>query len=266
MQLIPRYLFNNTITIIATEVGLQTEYRPVYARQIKIYKGIDNKIQFRLVNADQKPIATTSYTPKFVAFDKNNKQIIARNGVLNQLDDSSATRGMFTVTITANDLLDIPRQYLRYNVYLQDSTATNTITYSDSNFDNSATILIDDYAFPGPSDTFSVSSFVKDTGQPGFDDDVWYSESITAEPAINGNEALHTAAIYSTNYNGTVTVQASLENQITSSTNWATVATVNFTGSETEPTPVSFNGIFSFIRFKSSIDPASKITKILVRN
>ena len=67
MQLIPRYLFNNTITIIATEVGLQTEYRPVYARQIKIYKGIDNKIQFRLVNADQKPIATTSYTPKFLS-------------------------------------------------------------------------------------------------------------------------------------------------------------------------------------------------------
>ena len=266
MQLIPRYLYNNTITIIATEIGLQTEFRPVYARQIKVYKGIDNKIQFRLLNADQKPLNTTSYTPKFVAFDENNNQIIARNGVLNQLDDSSATRGMFTVTITANDLLDIPRQYLRYNIYLQDNNSNKTITYSDSNFDNRATILIDDYAFPGPSDTFSVTSFVKDTGEPGVDDDAWYSESISAEPAINGNEALHTAAIYTNNYDGIVTVQVTLENQITGTTNWANITTVNFSGTETEPQSVNFNGVFSFIRFKSSIDPASKITKILVRN
>ena len=63
MQLTPRYLVNNVITIIASEVGITTEYKKVYTRQLKVYRGIDNRLQFRLVNADQKPISVTNYTP-----------------------------------------------------------------------------------------------------------------------------------------------------------------------------------------------------------
>tara|TARA_B100000424_G_scaffold114850_1_gene86606 strand:+ start:5027 stop:5827 length:801 start_codon:yes stop_codon:yes gene_type:complete len=266
MQLISRYLVNNVTTIIANDAGFATEYSKVYTRQLKVYRGIDNKLQFRLLNADQKPLNVTTYTPKFVAFDENGRQVIQHDGVLNQTDDSSATRGMFTVTITENDLLNITRQYLRYNVYLIDNNSNKTITYSDDNFDNDGTIFVDDYAFPGPTATFNVTSFTKDTGKPGVDDDVWYSESISAEPAINGNEALHTAAIYTNNYIGIITVQGTLENQITSTTNWANISTLILGGTETEPVPVNFNGIFSFIRFKSSSDPSNKITKILVRN
>ena len=100
MQLIPRYLVNNIVTIVANDKGFTTELRQVYSRQIKIYKGIDNVIQFRLLNADQKPINVATYTPKFVAFDEAGQQIIAHDGTVNQLDDSSASRGLFTVTVT----------------------------------------------------------------------------------------------------------------------------------------------------------------------
>ena len=95
--------------------------------------------------------------------------------------------------------------------------------------------------------------------------DVWYSETITAEPALNGNEALHTAAIYTEGFTGTVTVEATLENQVTGTTDWAEIATVNLS-SPVEPTPVNFNGVFNFLRFKSDVNPSSTITKILVRN
>ena len=71
MQLIPRYLVNNIVTIVANDKGFTTELRQVYSRQIKIYKGIDNVLQFRLLNADQKPINVATYTPKFVAFDES---------------------------------------------------------------------------------------------------------------------------------------------------------------------------------------------------
>ena len=53
MQLIPRYLVSNRITIVVNETGFVTEYRPVYNRQLQVYKGIDNKIEFRVLNADQ---------------------------------------------------------------------------------------------------------------------------------------------------------------------------------------------------------------------
>ena len=65
---------------------------------------------------------------------------------------------------------------------------------------------------------------------------------------------------------GNVEVQVTLDNQISGINNWATVNTVAFDGTETDPVAVNFNGIVSYLRFKFDADPADKITKILVRN
>ena len=72
MQLVPRYLVSNRTHIVADVAGFITEYRPVYNRQLQVYKGIDNVLQFKVLNADQKPLDIVNYTPKFVAFDENN--------------------------------------------------------------------------------------------------------------------------------------------------------------------------------------------------
>jgi hypothetical protein len=153
-----------------------------------------------------------------------------------------------------------------YNIYLVHNTdSSKTLTYTDSHFDNDATIYVDSGAFPGAKASYSVTTFTEDSGVVGQDDSTWISESVTAEPAINGNEALHTAAIYSASYTGDVVVQATLANQITADTQWADVTTVSL-ASPTEPTPVNFNGVFSYVRFKTTANPADKITKILVRN
>ena len=260
MQLVTRYLVNNRIEIVANEAGFITEYKPVYHRQIKLYKGIDNVLQFRLLNADQKPINSSAYTPKFVAFDENNSMVIEKDCAV--LDDgSSASRGLFQVTVTENELLNLKQQYLSYNVYLVDAASDKILTYSDSHFHNNGTIFVDGNAFPGPRPTYSVTSFTEtDVGS-----DIFVSETVSAEPALNGNEALHTAAIYTDSYIGNVIVQATLDNQISESTDWADISTISFTGSETEPSPVNFNGVFSFIRFKTDSNPADKVSQILVR-
>lgn len=234
----------------------------MYNRQLILYKGIDNAIQFRLLNADQKPVDVTNYTPIFVAFDENKRQIIEHTATQLFNDDSAATRGLFEVKITENDLLNIDSQYLSYNVYLRTDDNERVLTYSDSHFGGCGTIYVDDCQFPGPLNSYTVSAFTED----GVDSGNYNSEPISAEPAINGNEALHTAAIYTNGYIGDVTVQTTLESQLTGEVFWADVATLSFTGSETEPTPINFNGVFSFIRFHTSADPANTITKILVRN
>ena len=59
-------------------------------------------------------------------------------------------------------------------------------------------------------------------------------------------------------------MQATLDNQVIGTTNWADVATITLAGTETEPTAVNFNGVYSYLRFKTTADPADKITKILV--
>ena len=264
MQLLPRYLVKNRTNLVADVAGFITEYRPVYSRQLQVYKGIDNVLEFRLLNADQKPIDISLYTPKFVAFDENKNLIIEHDGTIIQGGDSTTItdKGLFSVTITENDLLNIKQQYLSYNIYLIDTNDQSVLTYANSNFDNDATIYVNAQAFPGPQATYSTTYFAR----TNVNDTTWVSEAISAQPGINGNEALHTAAVYSGGYVGDVIVQSTLDNQITVETNWADVATLSFTGLETEPTPVNFNGVFSYLRFKTTADPADTITKILVRN
>ena len=265
-----RYLVSNRTEVLANEAGHVTEYRPVYSRNLQVYKGIDNVLEFKLINPDQKPLDVDRYefaaegrAPKFVAFDENGQMIIERDGVNLQSGDSSSytNKGLFSVTITENDLLNVKDQYLSYNIYLIDYDGTKVLTYANEWFDSAGVIRVSSSAFPGP-----LESKVIDTDTYVLDNDVWYSETIEAQPGINGNEALHTAAVYNDSYTGDVVVQGTLENQITGTTNWADVSTTTLTGSETEPTPINFNGVFTYIRFKTTADPQDTITKILVRN
>lgn len=258
MQLTPRYLVDNKTTVIANDAGFITEYRTVYQRHIKIYKGIDNVLQFKVLNHDQKPVLLTSYTPKLVVFDQNKLMVIEHDCTVTD-DGSTNTRGNCRVTISENDLLNLDNQFLSYNVYLVDSNNDKTLTYTDTHFGAQGVLHLEDTAFPGPAATHSLTTFTEDNS-------VWYSEALDAQPAINGNEALHTASIYTSSYIGNVTVQATLENQVTGSTKWSDISTLTFTGSETEPKPVNFNGVFSHLRVSASANPTDKVTKILVRN
>ena len=261
MQLLPRYLCNNTTTLLADVAGTITEYRPVYTKQLQLYKGIDNVLEFRLLNADQKPVDITSYTPKLVAFDETNQMVLEKDCTI--LDDgSTVTRGKFKLTVTENELLNVKQQYLSYNIYLVETDGDKVLTYSQPNFGNDAIIYVNARTFPGPLNSYSVTSFEQEA--PAIE--TWYSETVDAQPAINGNEALHTAAAYTSSYIGDIVVQATLDNQVTGTTQWADIATMQLGGSETTPTPINFNGVFSHIRFKATANPADKITKVLVRN
>jgi hypothetical protein len=256
-----RYLVSNRTNILANEAGFVTEYRPVYSRHLNVYKGIDNVLEFRLLNADQKPLDVDRYTPKFVAFDENQNMIIEHDGVNLQVGDSTeyTKKGLFSVTITENDLLNVKDQYLTYNIYLVDYDETKVLTYANEWFDSAGIIKVSSNAFPGPSSSYSIDTFVQDNN-------VWFSEALDAQPGINGNEALHTAAVYTNNYVGDVVVQGTLDNQVVGTTSWADISTLSFAGGETEPKPVNFNGVYTFLRFKTTADPANTISKILVRN
>ena len=248
----------------------------MYKRQLVVYRGIDNVLEFQLLNSDQKPINLNQFTLAnseddatifFTAFDENRRQILQKEGKLIEGNPTAASRGLFSVTITGNDLLNVKSQYLSYTIILQDSHGRQRITYTDTGFGQNGSILVSTEAFPGPAKAYSVTNFIPyDSDQQN---EEWYSEWVTAEPALNGNAALHTVAIYSDGYAGDITVQGTLENIVDSNVeavSWVDIDTVSFDGSsEVEPVPVNFNGVFSFIRFKATSNP-SDITKILVRS
>lgn len=254
MTLIPRYLVDIKTTLVSNEAGFTTEYRPVYQKNLSVYKGIVNTLGFKILNSDQKPQNLTGLTPKFVAFDENKRLVIEHDGLI-----SNANKGLFSIEISENDLLNLDQQYLSYNIYLVDSLNEKTLTYADEQLNSTGTIFVSDQAFPGPAATHEVTTFTEVN-------DKFVTQEITAQPAINGNEALHTAVYYTDSFIGEVTIQATLENQVTLDTAWADISTTVFVGTETEPTPVNFNGVYSYIRFISNTDPLNSISKILIRN
>ena len=101
MQLVPRYLVSNRTEVVANEAGIITEYRPVYQKHIQVYKGIDNVLEFKILNADQKPVDISNYTIKFMAFDDQDRLVIEHTGVSLQTTDSSVfiNKGLAKVTI-----------------------------------------------------------------------------------------------------------------------------------------------------------------------
>jgi hypothetical protein len=230
----------------------------VYQKNIPVYSGIDNKLEFQLLNPDQKPINPTGSTIHFVAFDENKNQVIKHTGTV-----LIANKGLFKVIISDQDTLNLKQQYLSYSIYLtDDTTSDNTLTYADEQLNATGTIYLSQSALPGPRATVEVSNFTQDTG----DVTIYNSDAISADPGINGNEALHTVAIYTDSYIGDVTIQATLENQVDYTTNWVDLNIITFTGSETQPEVSNFNGVYNYLRFVTNANPADKISKILVRN
>ena len=254
MQLIPRYLVNNRTTVVVNDAGFATEFRPVYTKELNIYRGIDNNLEFKLVNADQKGKSLTGYTAKFVAFDENGDQVLNKTGTAH-----TTVTGLFTVVVSESDILNLQDQFLRYTVFLEDTNGNKTLTYSNSHFTNNGYAKISSDAFPGARDSLSVTTFTESA------DDVWTTTAIDAEPQRNGNNALHTVAVYSSNYVGDIEIEASLSNQISVTMPWTKVATVSL-NNETMPVDANFNGVYSYIRFRTTTDPTSNISKILVRN
>lgn len=261
MQLVPRYLLKNIVNVVVNFSGFSVEYSPVYNRMIHVYRGIDNIIQFRLFNADQKGVDLSGYTPHFMAWDESNNLVLDLVGEV-QDDGSSIQRGKFSVNITNNSTLDLKQQYLSYTVYLSSVDQPNTITYTDTHFGNRGTIYLSSQAFSGARPSKNITQFTR----VDFDSQEYVSETLYAEPSINSNSALHTAAIYTNGYVGSVTVQATLENNVTESTEWADLATLNFDGTEAEPVPVNYYGVLSHVRFKTDANPDGTISKILVRS
>ena len=105
----------------------------------------------------------------------------------------------------------------------------------------------------------SVTTFTEDNPSSG----IFISSSVDAQPGINGNSALHTAAYYLDSAVGTIIVQGTLDTN-SGTSNWSDLDT--FTASSSDSLVYrNFNGVFSHIRFKHTLTSGS-LSKILVRN
>jgi len=206
MQKIQSYLYPNRVILIADLAGFTVENTIVYAKTVKIYKGVDNVIQFDVQNADQKRLDLVN-TP-LVTNLKMNVMDMSGNALPNSpytVSNTSIT-GIGTVTIPHTDLVNINHQYLQYSVTATDTNSNTIPLYTDSRFSAVGKIEVIGYATPTPHATTIYDRFY---GEINFMGNVIQHTSATpckfyeAVPTTSMNFSIHL-----TNFIGTIYVEA----------------------------------------------------------
>lgn len=172
MQKISSYLYSNRIQLIADLAALETDYpvewKIVYQRPVKIYKGVDNVIELDVKNADQKRINILGKTIKFVVMDQTDKEVNTYDAI--PMDDGStlgAHKGIATLTIPKNDLSNLDPQYLKYSVYQINADTTQTLLYGNTQFGGHGTIQLLESIIPKTRPVQRYDDFQQQTNYNG---------------------------------------------------------------------------------------------------
>jgi hypothetical protein len=248
MQNLPIYLYSYKFDVILDlDPSVKGVNRVMYQRDLKVQKGIKNNIRIQFKNSDQKNVRVyNTQTFVFSMYDAVNQRLIL-DKPLEVLDSgTTSTKGLALLTLTESDTVDLDRTDYNYTVRLVDTDGTYTPTYSNTYYGMVGTLHLMNDIYPVLKDSVSITSFNKT-----YNDDIQKYEhksgNIYADPAFNGNTALHTLALYMTGYRGTVYIQGTLDNTPDNSGNYATITTKTYTGF-TGIDPINFNGIYSYIR------------------
>jgi hypothetical protein len=265
MQTVSRYLLNNMVIVYTT--GYHGRNPMVYDRRLKLYKGVSNPLTFTFKNEDQKAQDITAKTYEFTLIDSETKKsVVTRN--LDILDDGStfSTKGTASVTITEGDLLQLDAKFYNYAIREVAEDNTRTVTFSDTAYNAAGTIEVLDGAYPDVIDSEEINNFTSTTGPL-----TRTSSAIDANPGINNNAALHTIAVYTKSFSGSLRIQGTME-PTPGDTDYFDITatdqspTISFTDS-TGVTYYNFIGVYQNVRFSwnNAVGNTGRIDKILYR-
>lgn len=140
MQKIQFYLVPNRITVTTDMAGFTTEFRKVYQRTIKLYKGIDNTLQFEVRASDQQRQNVVGSQIALQFYDSTRKELFTVTG-----SAITSMPGMLQATIPAASIADISPQDLNVVAKLVNGD-TESVLYGDSQFGLATTCqLLDGY-------------------------------------------------------------------------------------------------------------------------
>ena len=265
MQTVSRYLLNNLVIVGIT--GYHGRNPVVYDRRIKLYKGVSNPLSFTFKNEDQKAQDITAKTFEFNLIDSETKQsVVTRN--LTILDDGSTItkKGTASITVTEGDLLTLDAKFYNYAIREVAADNTRTVTFADSFYNAAGTIEVLDGAYPDFLDSTEVNNFTSTTGP--LDNT---SGAIDANPGINNNVALHTIAVYTKSFSGSLRIQGTMVSTPSDTDYFNITATGESSpiafSSSTAVSYYNFTGVYENVRFSWSNDSGNtgRIDKILYR-
>ena len=269
MQTVQRYLINNLV--IAYISGYHGRNSSVYDRRLTLHRGVSNPITFTFKNEDQKAQDITSKTYELNVIDTTSKKSVITK-TLTILDDGStvSTKGDASTTITEGDLLPLDSGFYNFAVREVKSDGSREVTYADTGYAAAGTIELLDGAYPDFVASTSITGFTATADAKSL---ARVSGTIDARPGINNNKALHTIAVYTKDFTGSLKVQGTMATSPTSADDFFDItmdgaaSATNTFSSSTTVTMFNFLGVYQNIRFTWDTDPDNTgiVDKILYR-
>ena len=267
MQTVSRYLLTNLV--IAYINGYHGRNSKVYDRRLQLFKGASNPITFTFKNEDQKAQDITSKSFEFSLIDTDSKKaVLTRNLTINDDGSTFSTKGTASVTITDGDLLSLDSKFYNYavrEIISDGSTTYFQVTYADTGYNCAGSVELIDGAFPAFAPSQIIESFTGRTSNNPFPLRFTSSATISAHPGQNNNDALHTIAVYTQGFSGTLKVLGTMATSPAEEDYFVITTITDLPSSGVKY--YNFNGVFQFVKF--SWDNASgnsgTIDKILYR-
>ena len=244
MQKISSYLYPNRVRLLANLAGFNVEYTSVYQRTINLFKGIDNVVEFDIINADQKRVDLTDLTLVFTMMDTEGVQLLQK-----ELDvlDQTTSKGLATVTVLASDIMDLNKQYLHYSIYIDNEDGTQSMIYGDTRFTAKGTIELKGDAMPQPKPDRVQSLFSTMTDEDG--NIILTSAALSPDMYLSTDSTVTTMAIYANELNGSVEVQTTLSPVLGGDTVWTTIETISVEETDTI-IDRTYTGLYNWFRLK----------------
>lgn len=262
---IPVYLYPNQYAVILDLDDNNRINRVMYQREIKLQKGLKNKIQFQFKNSDQKLLNISTSSFVFVLFDSTAQRNIVEKEITILDTGSTATtyasKGLGELVLTESELDNLESTNYKFLIKAVDTDGSYIPTYANTYYDVAGAIELKHDIYPVLIPSQEVTNF---SMYYNADQDAqryeYYTGNLNAHPEFNSNAALHTVAAYMTAYRGTVIVEGTLENSPMTFGHYATISTNTYNGF-TGIDYYNFNGVFSKIRVRyiPSKNPANQL-------
>lgn len=263
MQVLPVYLYQNNLEVtLDLDPTVKGVNQVMYQRDLKVQKGIKNKVRIQFKNSDQKRLSiSNTQTFVFSMFDAINQRLLIEKELEVIDQGTTSTKGIALLTLTESDTIDLDKSSYTYSLKMQDSDGTYLPVYSNTYYGINGTLHLLEDINPVLQPSVEISN-LQLSYNANTDFYEYKSRAIYANPEYNSNTALHTAAFYLTNFKGTVYVQATLNNNPDDQGYYSTVQTLTYNGF-TGVDYVNFNGVYSYINIlvvpaKGPTDPNNR--------
>ena len=155
------YLYQQKQTVIITDTSgayFQRRWQQVYAKKLKINRGVDNVILFEFINQDQKPVNISGSTITFRLISQDGNTLL----ISKDLEILNATFGRAKVTLTEEEMDLVEAQPAGWSLEKTNSSGLYEAVYVDDYSSSRGVVDVVDGVYPDftPSEEIIVPDYV----------------------------------------------------------------------------------------------------------